>query len=399
MSSHEHDLLADTLAGGFRWLRFPASLEHPFVAQHARRSLDVIRKVLPWLTLLCAVSGTLMLLARDNATFDLWLWNALLPVVAALAWLWLALGAGLLTRAVHLQVAVAVGIALFATTRTVFLLGDTPLAHYVSYHVVFLLFIAFTVSRMRFVPALLTVSAAGAAAIAYALAMGLTVDWLAFSQYFVATSLLGGTLGYLLEYRDRGDWLKTRMLDLEKQEMTVLRDLADSEAKRQQQVGQYLADVAGNLTPTEIAGRTLRFLVAQTGAQVGTVYLADGEVARRAVCWGAEGEAGARASLARGEGLVGQALETGRRLHLTHLPADYLPVRSGLGAAAPASLLLEPVRQGNDVLAVIELGSLQGFGSDAERLLASIGEAMATTLVAARAREALARANMDEFSI
>jgi HAMP domain-containing protein/signal transduction histidine kinase len=63
-----------------------------------------------------------------------------------------------------------------------------------------------------------------------------------------------------------------------------------------------------------------------------------------------------------GEGLVGQCARDGRRILLTNVPAGYLVVKSGLGQAPPASIVVLPVIFEGRVKAVIELASVQAFG-------------------------------------
>ncbi len=67
------------------------------------------------------------------------------------------------------------------------------------------------------------------------------------------------------------------------------------------------------------------------------------------------------AQLARGEGLAGQCLVEKRRILLSPAPAGYLRIGSSLGEAAPATIIVEPVRFEKDVKAVLEFASLQPF--------------------------------------
>jgi HAMP domain-containing protein/signal transduction histidine kinase len=62
-----------------------------------------------------------------------------------------------------------------------------------------------------------------------------------------------------------------------------------------------------------------------------------------------------------GEGLVGQCARDGRRIVLTTVPAGYVTVRSGLGEAPPANIVVLPVLFEGGVKAVIELASMQPF--------------------------------------
>ncbi len=62
-----------------------------------------------------------------------------------------------------------------------------------------------------------------------------------------------------------------------------------------------------------------------------------------------------------GEGLVGQCALEGQPILLTEVPPDYVQVSSGLGAAAPLSIVVLPVLFEGDVKAVIELASFYRF--------------------------------------
>jgi hypothetical protein len=78
-----------------------------------------------------------------------------------------------------------------------------------------------------------------------------------------------------------------------------------------------------------------------------------------------------------GEGLVGQCAADARRMVIAEVPADVVPIRSGLFRAAPRSIIVLPVLFEGQVKAVIELASLGAFTdlqmSFLEQLTASIG--------------------------
>jgi signal transduction histidine kinase/HAMP domain-containing protein len=62
-----------------------------------------------------------------------------------------------------------------------------------------------------------------------------------------------------------------------------------------------------------------------------------------------------------GEGLVGQCARDGRRVLLTTVPPGYVSVRSGLGEAPPAAIVVLPVIFEGRVKAIIELASMHEF--------------------------------------
>src|SRR5262245_15194506 len=78
-----------------------------------------------------------------------------------------------------------------------------------------------------------------------------------------------------------------------------------------------------------------------------------------------------------GQGLVGQCAAEKRRMLITDLPPDTVPIRSGLFQATPRNIIVLPILFEDRVKAVIELASLSSFtGSHLaflDQLTASIG--------------------------
>jgi two-component system chemotaxis sensor kinase CheA len=92
-----------------------------------------------------------------------------------------------------------------------------------------------------------------------------------------------------------------------------------------------------------------------------------------------EGEVG-HDSFRVGEGLVGQCAAENRTILLTDIPAGYIQITSGLGAAAPASLLVLPVEHEGNVRAVIELASFEPFTELQLKLLEQVVETVGITI-------------------
>jgi HAMP domain-containing protein/signal transduction histidine kinase/ActR/RegA family two-component response regulator len=91
---------------------------------------------------------------------------------------------------------------------------------------------------------------------------------------------------------------------------------------------------------------------------------------------------------ALGEGFVGQAAADKRSRRVRDVPAEYLPVRGGLGTARPADVFVVPVLFEEQVLGVIELASFSAF-SDVhidflEQLVESIGVVLNTIIANVR---------------
>lgn len=380
-------------------LRFPPDMEREFRANYDRQSVVVIRKILPWITALYLVIAGVMMLALHGDAVETWRDNAVYPVGGALVFLWIAFASRRLDRHVAAVVMCALVVATASALRGLFLVEGSEVSRYGSYTLFYLVLLTYSLSRLRLRQALATTVLVLGIVLADIGFENLRPDWLAFSQYFVIVSGFCAVLGYVLEHRERADWLKSKQLAHDKEEIQRMRAAAEADSRRQRLTGQYLELVAGNLTAVEIANRSLKFLIEHAGAQIGAVYAFDGERLRRTASWALGGELASPDQLGRGETLVGQVARDARRLRLEHLPADYHRIRSGAGDVSPRELLLEPARYQGNVLAVIELGALAAFDETALDLVDHVARAMAATLVAANARDALARAGMDEFAI
>ena len=116
-------------------------------------------------------------------------------------------------------------------------------------------------------------------------------------------------------------------------------------------------------------------------AQNGVIYLvetgehAEPEAARR-LCR-RRSDTAIPSGCAIGQGLIGQCAVDARRMLITELPADVVPIRSGLFKALPNNVIVLPVLFEGQVKAVIELASVGAFTdlqiSFLEQLTAGIG--------------------------
>lgn len=89
----------------------------------------------------------------------------------------------------------------------------------------------------------------------------------------------------------------------------------------------------------------------------------------------------AKEKIEKGEGLVGQCLQDGMAKKLTNIQDEYIRISSGLWEAPPSSILIIPVKLDGEVLAVIELASLQVFSDTHESFLQQTSEQLASTII------------------
>ncbi|WP_042366140.1 HAMP domain-containing protein [Streptacidiphilus neutrinimicus] len=130
-------------------------------------------------------------------------------------------------------------------------------------------------------------------------------------------------------------------------------------------------------------------------AQYGAFYVAaEAPEGPRLYAIGSYGRApGEPTSYAFGETLVGQAARSRRPIDVEGLPAGYATISSGMGKMAPAALVVLPIVVEDQVLGVIELGSVTPFSAVhrdfLDRLMETIGVNVNSILANARTEELL----------
>ena len=81
-----------------------------------------------------------------------------------------------------------------------------------------------------------------------------------------------------------------------------------------------------------------------------------------------------------GESIVGQAALERKSIVITQAPEDYIKIASGLGEAAPASIIVIPVLFEERVLAVLELASFAPFSEVQQTFLDQLSESIGVVL-------------------
>jgi signal transduction histidine kinase/DNA-binding response OmpR family regulator len=148
----------------------------------------------------------------------------------------------------------------------------------------------------------------------------------------------------------------------------------------EQMQGELRVDVLGE--------RVLSVLAEYLDATVGALYLVEPDRSLRRVA-GYALAPDRPTSIKPGEGLLGQAVQERRTLHITDVPAGYCDVTSSVGRGAPRQLLLAPATVDGELHGVIELGFLHAVSAHERDLLARASEAFGIGIRSARDRTRL----------
>lgn len=138
-----------------------------------------------------------------------------------------------------------------------------------------------------------------------------------------------------------------------------------------------------------LATNIIEYLAHATHSCIGMLYLLENECLHMTASFAASIPANKR-SLAIGESLVGQSALERKSFLITDIPANYVQAGSGLGQAAPTSLLVFPVELDGQLLGVIELGAFHVFHEQDMEFVERGREGVAIALHSAQSRVQMA---------
>jgi HAMP domain-containing protein/CheY-like chemotaxis protein/signal transduction histidine kinase len=144
-------------------------------------------------------------------------------------------------------------------------------------------------------------------------------------------------------------------------------------------LARFTGMLQGQRELTTVGRLLLSELAPLVNAQQGVLYQMEAEMPGRMMLLSsfADSTEGHEETVKVGEGLVGQCALEKRRMLISDLPEDTIPIRSGLFKAVPRNVIVLPILFEDRVKAVIELASLNAFTTShlafLEQLTSSIG--------------------------
>jgi signal transduction histidine kinase len=142
------------------------------------------------------------------------------------------------------------------------------------------------------------------------------------------------------------------------------------------------AELQSATTFANLGQRVLSDLVPALGGGVAELYRFDtsAQCLTLIASYGLGEGTDARRTFALGEGLVGQCARDCQALHLTDLPARYLGISSGLGSAAPSSVVAWPLVLQESALGVMELAAFRPLAARETTLIEELLPIIAMSL-------------------
>ncbi|OXS30867.1 HAMP domain-containing protein [Streptomyces sp. XY006] len=213
----------------------------------------------------------------------------------------------------------------------------------------------------------------------------------AVAQGDMSRSITVETQGEVAELKDNINLMVANL-----RETTRAKDWLESNLAR------LAALMQGHRDLMEVADLILRELTPLVNAQYGAFYLADPEEAGATVPtkglafiagYGAAQDATVETGGLPVHGLVAQAAREKKRILVEGAPPDYIKINSGLGEAAPTTIVIIPILFEDKLLGVIELASFSRF-SDVhlaffDQFVNTIGVAINTIIANSRTESLL----------
>ncbi|WP_307175131.1 HAMP domain-containing protein [Streptomyces africanus] len=230
------------------------------------------------------------------------------------------------------------------------------------------------------------------------LASNLTTQVRAIAE--VASAVAQGDMSRSITVETRGE--VTELKDNINLMVANLRETTRAKDWLESNLARLAALMQGHRDLMEVADLILRELTPLVNAQYGAFYLADPEEAGATVPtkglafiagYGAAQDATVETGALPVHGLVAQAAREKKRILVEGAPTDYIKINSGLGEAAPTTIVIIPILFENKLLGVIELASFSRF-SDVhlaffDQFVNTIGVAINTIIANSRTESLL----------
>ena len=219
-----------------------------------------------------------------------------------------------------------------------------------------------------------------------------SVTWLTVGGYLTVSLLISGFLAYW------GRRELTRLSDVYGNalaEQRVQSERVERQAWLRSGQSKLAEQGIGQRSLPAMSAALLSFLARYLDVAVGALYVRgpDGALHRTAGYGFAASDEEHGKDVLPGEGIVGQAANDRRIIHLENLPNYYLKLTSALGSGSPTHILVAPVESDGEVNGVVELGFLGPVGEREIEFLklvsGNIGTAIEATLSRQRLHEVL----------
>lgn len=147
-------------------------------------------------------------------------------------------------------------------------------------------------------------------------------------------------------------------------------------------------EMIGDVDVRSLSSKIIVFIAGYTRSLVGVVYVAEDDRLSLVNSF-AFADENKRREIAIGEGIAGQAAQTGKTIVLTDIPESSILISYATGQAKPKSVMATPIYYEGRVTGVIELASMENYTQNDIAFLEMVSPAIGTALSTAENRKKL----------
>ncbi|WP_105615270.1 response regulator [Vallitalea okinawensis] len=135
-----------------------------------------------------------------------------------------------------------------------------------------------------------------------------------------------------------------------------------------------------------LSSKIISYLCNYIDANIGAFYLNNEDKLSMTASFAYHNRKGVPKILQPGDGLVGQAALEKKKFVITEIPDDYVAVQSGLGEAVPKNIIVLPCMYEEELMCVIEIGSLKAYTREEINLLEALANVIGISINSAKLR-------------
>lgn len=136
-----------------------------------------------------------------------------------------------------------------------------------------------------------------------------------------------------------------------------------------------------------VCDNILKFVVKYINAQIGAIYVkTDNNSFQRLSTYAYEEGNILPKEFKLGQGIIGQCALEKQQITITNVPSNYTKISTGLGAAVPKIIVVDPCLYHDNVECIIELGSFSEFTDVQLRFIKQVSESIAISISSAKAQ-------------
>ena len=200
-------------------------------------------------------------------------------------------------------------------------------------------------------------------------------------QINLATKISSGNFGDTIELRSDSDTLN-ESLNTMSSELKRLNDEAHANSLLEKNIIQVNKTIIDSKNIKDFGTNISKVLSQQTKGCQATFYIKDYiENQEQLIKIGSYADNdNSPKKIAFGEGLIGEAAKFNEQKCLNNLSKEYSFLSSYLGKSAIYNILITPVSHKNEVIGVIEIGSLENFNETDQKLVNTLKESLGSAI-------------------